>query len=398
MHARHRVLSSPRPRVSVFSSARRAAGGARRWSRVRSTGEAPSLSPFPRLPSLVHSSQKRIDLGASTTSLDTSHAPRVGCRARDDASPRRRRCRPRGDFEHPLARTPSVVLSRLLARRRKSRRPSARSGRNRARSMDGRRSDATRWARSSEEKRAERRKRHTPTDASGSGSSPATSASGASSRRRTNPKSRSSSASASVHAGDGEARRVFTIARGTHQHARPRRWRRAEGARWQGRRKLEVSSSGDAPTESRRRETRRRKGCVLLTTAFAAAAEAFAAADAPVTSPADAAFGGQRVTLYQYDVCPFCNKVKAFLDYPRGAVRRRRGESDGRRRALGRLEDGYKKVPIVLVGDEELNDSSAIIVELTKRFDASGSSARSNSWAKSRRRTSARGALGEMGG
>ena len=46
-----------------------------------------------------------------------------------------------------------------------------------------------------------------------------------------------------------------------------------------------------------------------------------------MTSPADAALGGQRVTLYQYDVCPFCNKVKAFLDYHEVPVRRRRGES-----------------------------------------------------------------------
>ena len=123
------------------------------------------------------------------------------------------------------------------------------------------------------------------------------------------------------------------------------------------------------------------KGAVFAATAFAATAAAttFATADAPVTSPADAALGGQRVTLYQYDVCPFCNKVKAFLDYhevPYDVVEvnpMTKGE-------LSWVEDGYKKVPIVLVGDEKLNDSSAIIVELTKRFDASGSSARSNGW------------------
>ena len=62
------------------------------------------------------------------------------------------------------------------------------------------------------------------------------------------------------------------------------------------------------------------------------------------------------------------------------------------------MEDGYKKVPIVLVGDEKLNDSSAIIGELTKRFDASGSSARSNGWfVKSAAYLEAR-RVGEMGG
>ena len=85
------------------------------------------------------------------------------------------------------------------------------------------------------------------------------------------------------------------------------------------------------------------------------------------------------MTLYQYDVCPFCNKVKAFLDYhgvPYDVVEvnpMTKGE-------LGWVEDGWKKVPIVTVGDEKLNDSSAIIAELTKRFDASGSSANAGAW------------------
>ena len=104
-----------------------------------------------------------------------------------------------------------------------------------------------------------------------------------------------------------------------------------------------------------------------------------ARAEAPRASAADAALGGQRVTLYQYDVCPFCNKVKAFLDYhrvPYDVVEVNpltKGE-------LGWVRDGYKKVPIVTVGEEKLNDSSVIMKELTRRFDENGSSAKSGGW------------------
>lgn len=120
-------------------------------------------------------------------------------------------------------------------------------------------------------------------------------------------------------------------------------------------------------------------GAIGLGFAATAARGTEARAEAPATSAADAALGGQRVTLYQYDVCPFCNKVKAFLDYhrvPYDVVEVNpltKGE-------LGWVEDGYKKVPIVTVGDEKLNDSKHIIAELTRRFDASGSSAKTAGW------------------
>jgi len=112
---------------------------------------------------------------------------------------------------------------------------------------------------------------------------------------------------------------------------------------------------------------------------FAAVGAVSATMDAAVTSPMDAALGGQRVTLYQYDVCPFCNKVKAFLDFykvPYDVVE----VNPMTKSELGWVEDGWKKVPIVMVGDEKLNDSSAIVAELTKRFDASGSSAKAGGW------------------
>jgi len=140
-----------------------------------------------------------------------------------------------------------------------------------------------------------------------------------------------------------------------------------------------LSDAVERGARARRTFASTTRGLAAAAAATAAFATTFAAADAPATSPADAALGGQRVTLYQYDVCPFCNKVKAFLDFhkvPYDVVEvnpMTKGE-------LSWVKDGYKKVPIVMVGDEKLNDSTDIIVELTKRFDASGSSAKSNGW------------------
>ncbi|KAI3960603.1 hypothetical protein MKX01_003777 [Papaver californicum] len=63
----------------------------------------------------------------------------------------------------------------------------------------------------------------------------------------------------------------------------------------------------------------------------------------------------QEVVLYQYEACPFCNKVKAFLDYydiPYKVVEVN---------PLSKKEikwSEYKKVPILTVDGEHLVDSS----------------------------------------
>ncbi|QCD92298.1 prostaglandin-E synthase [Vigna unguiculata] len=67
------------------------------------------------------------------------------------------------------------------------------------------------------------------------------------------------------------------------------------------------------------------------------------------------------VVLYQYEACPFCNKVKAFLDYydiPYKVVEVN---------PLSKKEikwSEYQKVPILMVDGEQLTDSSAIIDKL----------------------------------
>ncbi|XP_010069797.2 prostaglandin E synthase 2 [Eucalyptus grandis] len=92
-----------------------------------------------------------------------------------------------------------------------------------------------------------------------------------------------------------------------------------------------------------------------------------AAAAAAATSPAreegsqGARFLPGDVVLYQYEACPFCNKVKAFLDYykiPYKVV-----EVNPISKKEIKWSD-YKKVPILMVDGNPMNDSSAIIDQL----------------------------------
>ncbi|KAJ9540110.1 hypothetical protein OSB04_026616, partial [Centaurea solstitialis] len=71
------------------------------------------------------------------------------------------------------------------------------------------------------------------------------------------------------------------------------------------------------------------------------------------------------VVLYQYEACPFCNKVKAFLDYydiPYKVV-----EVNPFSKKEIKWSD-YKKVPILMVDGESLVDSSAIIDQMGNRI------------------------------
>ncbi|KAK2998213.1 hypothetical protein RJ639_023032 [Escallonia herrerae] len=71
------------------------------------------------------------------------------------------------------------------------------------------------------------------------------------------------------------------------------------------------------------------------------------------------------VVLYQYEACPFCNKVKAFLDYydiPYKVV-----EVNPLSKKEIKWSD-YKKVPILVVDGEQLVDSSAIIDKLGEKI------------------------------
>ncbi|XP_019416729.1 PREDICTED: prostaglandin E synthase 2-like isoform X2 [Lupinus angustifolius] len=75
----------------------------------------------------------------------------------------------------------------------------------------------------------------------------------------------------------------------------------------------------------------------------------------------DNGFNPKEVVLFQYEACPFCNKVKAFLDYydlPYKVV-----EVNPMNKKEIKWSD-YKKVPILTVDSEQLVDSSDIINKL----------------------------------
>ncbi|BAT77675.1 hypothetical protein LR48_Vigan09g033200 [Vigna angularis] len=77
------------------------------------------------------------------------------------------------------------------------------------------------------------------------------------------------------------------------------------------------------------------------------------------------AFNPKELVLFQYQACPFCNKVAAFLDYydiPFKVV-----EVNPINKKEIKWSD-YKKVPILTVDGEQMVDSSDIIDKLIKRI------------------------------
>ncbi|KAK1409755.1 hypothetical protein QVD17_36284 [Tagetes erecta] len=71
------------------------------------------------------------------------------------------------------------------------------------------------------------------------------------------------------------------------------------------------------------------------------------------------------VVLYQYEACPFCNKVKAFLDYYDVPYKVVEVNPFGKKEIKW---SEYKKVPILVVDGEPLVDSSAIIDQMGRKI------------------------------
>lgn len=76
-------------------------------------------------------------------------------------------------------------------------------------------------------------------------------------------------------------------------------------------------------------------------------------------------FAPSQVLLYQYEACPFCNKVKAFLDYNK--IPYKVVEVNPISKKEIKWSD-YKKVPILVVDGQEMVDSSVIIDQLSRRL------------------------------
>ncbi|XP_031283234.1 prostaglandin E synthase 2 [Pistacia vera] len=81
------------------------------------------------------------------------------------------------------------------------------------------------------------------------------------------------------------------------------------------------------------------------------------------------------VVLYQYEACPFCNKVKAFLDYHR--IPYKVVEVNPINKKEIKWSD-YKKVPILTVDGEQMVDSSDIIDKLFQRIHPDNSAPESD--------------------
>ncbi|KAH7431226.1 hypothetical protein KP509_08G037800 [Ceratopteris richardii] len=77
----------------------------------------------------------------------------------------------------------------------------------------------------------------------------------------------------------------------------------------------------------------------------------------------------EEVVLYQYEACPFCNKVRAFLDYHH--IPYRVVEVNPMSKKEIKWSE-YKKVPILMVDGQQMNDSTAIISTLNKRLNPQG--------------------------
>lgn len=101
-------------------------------------------------------------------------------------------------------------------------------------------------------------------------------------------------------------------------------------------------------------------GGVSRTNFFSTSASSVTEDDAPAMEPPVKVLPSD-VVLYQYEACPFCNKVKAFLDYydiPYKIV-----EVNPMNKKEIKWSD-YKKVPILMVDGEQMVDSSEIIDKL----------------------------------
>ncbi|KAK4536185.1 hypothetical protein CDCA_CDCA07G2210 [Cyanidium caldarium] len=69
------------------------------------------------------------------------------------------------------------------------------------------------------------------------------------------------------------------------------------------------------------------------------------------------------VVLYQYETCPFCNKLRAYLDYRQIPYR----VVEVNPLSKGELKfSTYKKVPVLVVNAVQLNDSGEIIRQLER--------------------------------
>jgi len=67
----------------------------------------------------------------------------------------------------------------------------------------------------------------------------------------------------------------------------------------------------------------------------------------------------QKITVYQYKICPFCHRVKACLDYLR--IPYETVEVNPLTKSELKFSADYKKVPVVVIDGVQINDSQPIL-------------------------------------
>jgi microsomal prostaglandin-E synthase 2 len=113
--------------------------------------------------------------------------------------------------------------------------------------------------------------------------------------------------------------------------------------------------------------------------AFGTATVSSSAPDATVDAapPSDVSgksAGAAKLVLYQYEVCPFCNKVKAFLDYHQ--IPYTKVEVNPLNKAEIKFSKDYRMVPLAMVDGVQVNGSQQIIDALTTSLGVDTSNAR----------------------
>ncbi|KAM0865209.1 hypothetical protein ACQ4PT_043430 [Festuca glaucescens] len=142
----------------------------------------------------------------------------------------------------------------------------------------------------------------------------------------------------------------------------------AGGSRW-----------GNPPPPAPAPSSRALQGGVAGAVSFSLTFATVAAAEVQAKERLPADLLPQNVVLYQYQACPFCNKVRAFLDYhdiPYKVVEVN---------PLSKKEikwSEYKKVPILTADGENLVDSSDIINKLQRKIspDVESTSEEETKW------------------
>ena len=88
-----------------------------------------------------------------------------------------------------------------------------------------------------------------------------------------------------------------------------------------------------------------------------------AAASSSASSPSSSSSSAVPIELYQYEICPFCNKVKAYLDFL--GVEYTTVEVNPLTKGELSFTKEHKKVPVAKIGDTVVAESSVIIDEIS---------------------------------